>query len=104
MLHRTGEQRSRRTHTSYKEANSGCNLATELVPLAHSVTLRVLIVDDEVSVRRVMAVVLTRLGFPCEKAESGEKHLPILEAQRIEAVISDLQIPGMAGMDVLIKE
>src|SRR2546426_1218306 len=103
MLHRTGEQRSRRTHTSYKEANSGCNLATELVPLAHSVTLRVLIVDDEVSVRRVMAVVLTRLGFPCETADSGEEALRILEAQRIDAVISDLQMPGMSGMELLAK-
>src|SRR5438093_11443135 len=103
MLHRTGDQRSRRTHTSYKEANSGCNLATELVPLAHSVTLRVLIVDDEVSVRRVMAVVLTRLGFPCETADSGEEALRILEAQRIDAVISDLQMPGMSGMELLAK-
>src|SRR2546427_2853151 len=103
MLHRTGEQRSRRTHTSYKEANSGFTVVTEPVPLANSVTLRVLIVDDEVSVRRVMAVVLARLGFPCETADSGEEALRILETHRIDAVISDLQMPGMSGMELLAK-
>src|SRR3989475_9414269 len=103
MLHRTGEQRSRRTHTSYKEANSGFTVVTEPVPLANSVTLRVLIVDDEVSVRRVMAVVLARLGFPCETAGSGEEALRILETDRIDAVISDLQMPGMSGMELLAK-
>src|SRR5260370_17281294 len=84
---------------STKEANSGRNLATEPVPLAHSVTLRVLIVDDEASVRRVMAVVLARLGFPCETADSGEEGLRILERQRIEVIISDRQMPERARMD-----
>ncbi len=78
-------------------------MGTEAVPLAHAAALRVLIVDDEASVRRVMAVVLARLGFPCETADSGEEALRILERQRIDAVISDLQMPGMSGMELLAK-
>jgi response regulator RpfG family c-di-GMP phosphodiesterase len=78
-------------------------LAVEQVPLAHSGTLRVLIVDDEVSVRRVMAAVLGQLGFPCETAASGEEALHILETHQIDAVISDLQMPGMSGMELLTK-
>src|SRR5260370_18280434 len=88
---------------STKEANSGRNLATEPVPLAHSVTLRVLIVDDEASVRRAMPLLLARLGFPCETAHSGEEALRILERQRIDVIICALQMPGMSGMDLLAK-
>jgi response regulator RpfG family c-di-GMP phosphodiesterase len=88
---------------AYEEANSGPRLATEAAPLADSITLRVLIVDDEISVRKVMATVLGQLGFPCETAASGDEALRILETHRIDAVISDLQMPGMSGMELLGK-
>ena len=78
-------------------------MATETTPLAHPATLRVLIVDDEISVRKVMAAVLAQLGLPCETAASGEEALRILETHRIDAVISDLQMPGMSGMELLAK-
>ena len=78
-------------------------MATEPIPLEHSVTLRVLIVDDEVSVRKVMAAVLAQLGLPCETAANGDEALHILETHRIDAVISDLQMPGMSGMELLAK-
>jgi cyclic di-GMP phosphodiesterase len=88
---------------AHEEANSGRHLATEPIPLADPFTLRVLIVDDETSVRRVMAAVLVQLGFPCETAASGDEALRILETHRIDAVISDLQMPGMSGMELLGK-
>ena len=78
-------------------------MATEPIPLAHSATLRVLIVDDEASARKVMAAVLAQLGFTCETAASGEEALRVLETHRIDAVISDMQMPGMSGMELLAK-
>ncbi len=78
-------------------------MATEPTPLTPSVTLRVLIVDDEASVRKVMAAVLAQLGFICETASSGEEALRILETHRVDAVISDLQMPGISGMELLAK-
>ena len=78
-------------------------MVAEPIPLAHSLTLRVLIVDDEASVRKVMAAVLAQLGIPCETAAGGEEALRVLETHPIDAVISDLQMPGMSGMELLAK-
>jgi response regulator RpfG family c-di-GMP phosphodiesterase len=50
-----------------------------------------------------MAAVLAQHGLTCETAASGEKALRVLETHRIDAVISDLQIPGMSGMELLAK-
>jgi response regulator RpfG family c-di-GMP phosphodiesterase len=78
-------------------------ITTELVPLAHLATLRVLIVDDEVSVRKVMAAVLAQVGLRCETAASGDEALRLLETHRIDVVISDLQMPGISGLELLAK-
>ncbi len=50
-----------------------------------------------------MAAVLAQLGFICETASSGEEALRILETHRVDAVISDLQMPGISGMELLAK-
>jgi response regulator RpfG family c-di-GMP phosphodiesterase len=78
-------------------------VTTEPIHLAHLVALRVLIVDDEASVRKVMAAVLSQVGLQCETAASGHEALQLLETHRIDAVISDLQMSGMSGMELLAK-
>jgi response regulator RpfG family c-di-GMP phosphodiesterase len=65
--------------------------------------IRVLIVDDEEPVRKVIAVVLSQLCHHCQTAADGEEALHVLESQQFDAVISDLQMPGMSGMELLSR-
>jgi response regulator RpfG family c-di-GMP phosphodiesterase len=76
-----------------------------IAPLSSSpfAAIRVLIVDDEEPVRKVIAAVLSHLGHHCQTAAGGEEALQILKTQRFDAVISDLQMPGMSGMELLSR-
>jgi putative nucleotidyltransferase with HDIG domain len=63
----------------------------------------VLIVDDENSYRAALAVMLTEVGIPCMTAASGDEALQVLQERKVNAVIADLQMPGMSGMELLAK-
>lgn len=68
-------------------------------PLAS--TLRVLVVDDILINRKVLDRMLRRIGVVTLKtAESGKDALLALESDPYDLVISDLQMPGMSGMEL----
>jgi CheY-like chemotaxis protein len=56
---------------------------------------RVLVVDDERSVRELLDVVLTNAGFEVILAESGEAGLQALDTQSPDLVLLDVIMPGM---------
>lgn len=62
---------------------------------------RILIVDDEQAMRRVLEIMLQRMGHPVGVAESGEQALEQLERQSYGLVISDLRMSGMDGAELL---
>ncbi|HEC08709.1 MAG TPA: EAL domain-containing protein [Acidimicrobiales bacterium] len=67
-----------------------------------SATPRVLIVDDEPSIARVAARVLTRDGHTCTTAASAAQAREILAANpEIELLISDINMPGESGLDLV---
>jgi DNA-binding NtrC family response regulator len=61
----------------------------------------ILIVDDDKALRRAVAVALGDLGHQTAEAGDGEAALAWLSRQQAEAVLLDLRMPGMDGMDVL---
>lgn len=63
---------------------------------------RILVVDDDESVRRFLATLLTSLGHEVVCAESGEQALHRLEEPpRPGLVLLDLILPGIGGLEVL---
>ncbi|MBI3988885.1 MAG: sigma-54-dependent Fis family transcriptional regulator [candidate division NC10 bacterium] len=68
--------------------------------------MRVLVVDDEESFRVLMESELERMGHSVLCVKSGEEALSALAAQDFDAILLDLRMPGIGGMETLrrIKE
>lgn len=64
-------------------------------------TARILVVDDEASLRRVMQVQLQRQGYETRVAGSADESLQMLETGDYHLVLTDLRMPGMSGMELL---
>jgi DNA-binding NtrC family response regulator len=62
---------------------------------------KVLVIDDDASLRRVMEMQLDEIGCDVISVASGNEGLAVLEEVTPALVITDLKIPGMSGMDLL---
>ena len=62
---------------------------------------RVLLVDDEAMIREVLAQQLAEAGFDVLAAASGGEALAVTENQSVDAVITDLSMPGVDGLAVI---
>jgi len=58
---------------------------------------RMLIVDDESSIRAALAVFLRRAGHQVDAVGSGREALPLLGSRRYRAILLDLRMPDMSG-------
>ena len=64
---------------------------------------RILVVDDEASIRRSLKINLETRGYTVDSAETGEKAIKVFENRRPDLLILDLLMPGMGGIDVVRK-
>ena len=62
---------------------------------------KILVVDDDASLRRVLEYNLAKEGYAVLTADSGEQALALLDAERVDLLITDIKMPGMDGMDLL---
>ena len=65
--------------------------------------IRLLIVDDEQSIRKLCMTVGESLGFTCLEAHSAESALELLEEQPVHMILTDMVMPNMSGLDFLGK-
>jgi two-component system response regulator PilR (NtrC family) len=62
---------------------------------------RILVVDDERSMRELLQIVLRREGHDVLLAEDGPEAVATLEREPVDVLISDIRMPGMSGVGVL---
>jgi two-component system response regulator AtoC len=65
--------------------------------------IRMLVVDDEQSIRKLCMTVGEALGYACTEAESGESALALLEEQPAHIILTDMVMPKMSGLEFLEK-
>ncbi len=64
---------------------------------------RVLLVDDEPRLRDVLARAVAGMGFSAATAASAEAALAHLEKHPVDILVLDLNLPGMGGLELLVK-
>ena len=64
---------------------------------------RILVVDDEPGIRKSMTGVLEDEGYEVESVGSGEECLEILQRRAFDAILLDIWLPGMDGMETLLR-
>src|SRR5437870_3721706 len=65
--------------------------------------LELLVVDDDPAIRDALRAVLEHAGHSVAEAENGDRALEVLGGRRMDAVLLDLAMPGMDGLDALIR-
>lgn len=62
---------------------------------------KVLVVDNEKSMRDFLSIVLKKEGYFVETAEDGDQALKVLEKDIFDLVLTDMKMPRMSGLDLL---
>jgi two-component system, OmpR family, KDP operon response regulator KdpE len=63
--------------------------------------IRILVVDDESAIRRAVRPPLMELGFQVAEAARGEEALQLLRTTTFDAVLLDVNMPGIGGVETL---
>ena len=66
-------------------------------------SLRILIVDDEPTILRVARTILEKAGFIVLSATDGPQALGMLDTQAVDALLTDLRMPGMSGTELIVE-
>ena len=69
--------------------------------MSEDLRIRLLIVDDEQSIRQLCMTVGEGLGFICMEADGGESALALLEEQPAHIILTDMVMPNMSGLTFL---
>jgi DNA-binding NtrC family response regulator len=62
---------------------------------------RILIIDDDATIRNVLTTFLAENGLQVEAAKDGERGLALLRDSHFDVILCDLIMPGINGLDIL---
>ncbi len=71
--------------------------------MTNETLIKILVVDDEESLREFLEIMLKREGYDVATAADGEQAIKLLEKKSFDLIITDLQMPKVHGMEVLSK-
>ena len=74
-----------------------------IMEIIHSFPTRILLVDDETLVLWTLGEALSRQGYEVYPAGSGEEALEHVSEVYMDLIITDIEMPGMNGLEVLQK-
>jgi two-component system, NtrC family, response regulator AtoC len=69
--------------------------------MSDELRVRLLVVDDEQSIRRLCMTIGNSLGFFCTEAESAEAAMARMDAEAPDVVLTDLKLPSQSGVELL---
>jgi len=64
------------------------------------ITSKVLIIDDETAILKMVSKVLSRKGYCVEIAENGEEGINKIESNDYNLILTDIKMPGISGEQV----
>jgi two-component system, NtrC family, response regulator PilR len=62
---------------------------------------QILVVDDEISMRRMLDILFTQEGYLVQTAENAEAALAAINSRPFDLVVSDIRMPSLSGIDLL---
>jgi putative two-component system response regulator len=74
----------------------------DIDPVSEQLTpIKLLIVDDDPTIRRMLFAWLSKEGYQCKMAENGSRALGCLHRESFSLLICDVMMPGMSGLELL---
>jgi CheY-like chemotaxis protein len=88
--------------TSVARPRLRCGWCASAMHGAPDLRPRVLVVDDDAATRTLLELILGRSGYLVTSAESGEEAVGLLGAGVPDAIVTDLQLPAMSGLELAV--
>lgn len=84
-------------HITLPVAREASNAGAESTPRSDGREGRILVIDDEEDVADLIGEILRREGYQVETAESGEEGLALATTHDYDAILTDMNMPGISG-------
>jgi two-component system, NtrC family, response regulator AtoC len=69
--------------------------------MSDAIKVRLLVVDDEQSIRKLCMTIGSSLGYSCSEAESAETAVAKIEQESPDLILTDLKLPTQSGVELL---